>query len=67
MKILLQSSVHPTFIFSQAVKLDPTYAEAFNKRATVNFGLRRPQNCFEDIDRVVQIEPFHYGALCGKV
>jgi tetratricopeptide (TPR) repeat protein len=46
--------------------VDPHFAEAYNRRATVHFGLKNAEECFADIERVLSIEPFHYGALCGK-
>lgn len=51
----------------KTIKVDSNYAEAYNKRATVNFSLRKANECFMDMDSVLRLEPFHYGALCGKV
>jgi hypothetical protein len=49
------------------IKIDVGFAEAYNRRATVHFGLRREDECFADIEMVLKLEPMHYGALCGKV
>jgi len=51
---------------SKIIEIDSNFAEAYNKRATVYFGMKRPQECFDDIDVVLKLEPYHYGALCGK-
>lgn len=51
---------------SKVIALDPLYAEAYNKRATVNFLLKSPAECFADVATVLSIEPLHYGAMCGK-
>ena len=51
----------------KTIKVDSNYAEAYNKRAAVNFSLRKANECFIDMDCVLLLEPFHYGALCGKV
>jgi len=44
----------------------PTYAEAWNQRATVYYLLRNYEQSMADIDKVLQFEPRHFGALVGR-
>ena len=53
-------------VFSEAIELDPTWAEAWNKRATVYFLMSQFKNSLNDIDKVLVIEPRHFGALSGQ-
>ena len=45
----------------------PDYAEGWNQRATVNYMLNRLDDSLADIEKVLAIEPRHYGALAGRV
>jgi tetratricopeptide (TPR) repeat protein len=45
----------------------PDYAEGWNQRATVNYMLNRLDASLADIDKVLAIEPRHFGALSGRV
>lgn len=45
----------------------PDYAEGWNQRATVNYMLNHLDDSLADIERVLAIEPRHYGAISGRV
>ena len=53
-------------IFTDAIELDPTWAEAWNKRATVLYMIGEYQKSQNDIDRVLELEKRHFGALAGQ-
>tara|TARA_B110000003_G_C16316432_1_gene404962 strand:+ start:86 stop:631 length:546 start_codon:yes stop_codon:yes gene_type:complete len=53
-------------IFSEVIKLDPTWAEAWNKRATVYYMIGEFQKSQNDIDKVLELENRHFGALAGQ-
>ena len=53
-------------IFSDVIKLDPKWAEAWNKRATVLYMLGDYQKSQDDIDKVLALEARHFGALAGQ-
>ena len=61
-----QKLVKAIDIFTDAIELDPTWAEAWNKRATVYFMIGEFQKSQDDIDKVLELENRHFGALAGQ-
>ena len=53
-------------IFSKIILLDPNWPEAWNKRATVLYMMGRYQDSQNDIDKVLELEERHFGALSGQ-
>ena len=53
-------------IFTKVIELDPSWAEAWNKRATVLYLLGEFQKSQADIDKVLELEERHFGALAGQ-
>ena len=53
-------------VFTQVIELDPTWAEAWNKRATVFYMVGEFQKSQDDIDKVLELEKRHFGALAGQ-
>jgi tetratricopeptide (TPR) repeat protein len=51
--------------FDQLVQQAPEFAEAWNKRATVQYLLGNHKASEADIDATLKLEPFHFGALSG--
>ena len=52
--------------FTKAIELDPYWAEAWNKRATVLYMIGDYQKSQSDINKVLQLEKRHFGALSGQ-
>ena len=53
-------------VFTEAIELDPSWAEAWNKRATVLYMIGEFQKSQNDIDKVLELEKRHFGALAGQ-
>ena len=53
-------------LFSKAINLDPLWAEAWNKRATVFYLSGNFEKSQKDIDKVLALEARHFGALAGQ-
>ena len=53
-------------IFTKVIKLDPNWAEAWNKRATVHYLVGQYQKSQNDIEKVLKLETRHFGALAGQ-
>ena len=53
-------------IFSNLIELDPNWAEAWNKRATALYLIGDYEGSQKDIDKVLELEDRHFGALAGQ-
>ena len=53
-------------IFTNVINLDPNWAEAWNKRATVLYMIGEYQKSQNDINKVLELENRHFGALAGQ-
>jgi len=53
-------------VFTEAIELDPSWAEAWNKRATVFYMVGEFNKSQDDIDKVLELEERHFGALAGQ-
>lgn len=52
-------------IFTQLIENFPEYAEAWNKRATLNYMIGEQEASERDIQETLALEPRHFGALSG--
>ena len=53
-------------IFTKVIEIDPNWAEAWNKRATVFYMIGEFEKSQKDIDQVLKLEKRHFGALAGQ-
>ena len=53
-------------LFTKVIEIDPKWAEAWNKRATALYLLGEFQKSQNDIDKVLELEDRHFGALSGQ-
>tara|TARA_B110000014_G_C20100936_1_gene577907 strand:- start:735 stop:1286 length:552 start_codon:yes stop_codon:yes gene_type:complete len=52
-------------LFSKVIIMNPNFAEAWNKRATVYYLIGDYNNSINDINQTLILEPRHFGALNG--
>ncbi len=52
--------------FTKVIEIDPSWAEAWNKRATVLYMMGEFEKSQNDIDEVLKLEKRHFGALAGQ-
>lgn len=53
-------------ILDDLVARAPRWAEAWNQRATVLFEMGREDRSLADVERVLMLEPKHFGAMAGQ-
>jgi tetratricopeptide (TPR) repeat protein len=53
-------------ILDRIIAAYPAYAEAWNKRATLHFMIGNYDTSLADIEKVLDLEPRHFGALAGR-
>ena len=53
-------------IFTQIILADPSWFEAWNKRATVLYMMGKYEDSQKDINQVLKLEKRHFGALSGQ-
>ena len=64
--VLAQKYIEASQIFTRVIEIDPTWAEAWNKRATVLYMIGDYKSSQEDINKVLSLEKRHFGALAGQ-
>ncbi|KXZ51584.1 hypothetical protein GPECTOR_12g547 [Gonium pectorale] len=52
-------------VFNQIIKLQPSFVEAYNKRATMHYMMGAYQDSIDDCKLVLQMQPYHFGAASG--
>lgn len=52
--------------FTRLIELEPEFAEAWNKRATVYYLMGRFDESTADVAETLRLEPRHFGALSGQ-
>lgn len=51
--------------FNQVIEIAPDYAEAWNQRAFVRFLREKDSEALSDLEKTLELEPDHFGALSG--
>ncbi|WP_414529251.1 tetratricopeptide repeat protein [Nodularia chucula] len=52
-------------ILTELIKKQPDFAEAWNRRAFLHYSIGEYKSSLADCQRVIQINPVHFGALHG--
>jgi tetratricopeptide (TPR) repeat protein len=65
--VSMQAGQYPLALslFDKLVAVEPDWAEAWNQRATTRFLTRDMDGAMADINRVMKLEPRHFGALAA--
>tara|TARA_Y100000590_G_C15390072_1_gene889713 strand:+ start:180 stop:740 length:561 start_codon:yes stop_codon:yes gene_type:complete len=53
-------------LYTQIIAVEPDWAEAWNRRATVLYLMKKYQSSLDDIKITLKFEPRHFGALGGQ-
>jgi tetratricopeptide (TPR) repeat protein len=61
----LQQYPEAVAMFDQIIARAPTFAEGYNKRATVYYLMQEFENSIADIHKTLELNPVHFGALSG--
>ncbi|KAH8968982.1 hypothetical protein BDL97_02G012200 [Sphagnum fallax] len=52
-------------VFTEIIKMAPSFAEGYNKRATVYYLLQEYEEAIQDCRSTLALNPYHFGALSG--